>query len=593
MRSLSLCAGARVISGFCLLASIAGCGTLKSYNASFNDALAPKPASADPGVGFAGAKPRATFDVDGSRGNEKVLFFLALSGGGSRAAYLAGTTMLRLQTYFSDVDLLQEVDAISSVSGGSLPAAYYAVTRDASLRPVGRLTPLAAAHAGRVSDKLHVGDDGTLRCRGALATAETERLRDLVGTAASAVRQMCEQPLIGGLRTWDASTVDKLMTQDYLGSWLWSWLYPDNILKYWLTAFDRADIMAQTLEDSLYDRPVLGLEYTFSDLNPERPFLIVNATNATEQVTKDEDGLLPDVFSFGSVFTFTNEDFDTRLNSDISKYSVARAVMASSAFPLVFPNVTLRDYRAEALEACKQRSRPLACDEQRYLHIFDGGNSDNLGLKSIKRALLELDVRGELDNYERVVVLLVDAFTKPAGARRTDPDPRSLLSLFLDMNFMEAFDALLQANRARQIADFRSGTLRWSDGDCLAETQNLPPKLCGELQRSDRYPKGYLDLEDKLFFYHFGFDDVQDEKIRAAVYRIPTSYKISEDHAKLVRDAVDSVMPVDPRLRANPCLDEIRHIVRRANGDGTVTPAKVARSVCNRFDRVPVEESRN
>ena len=591
MRSVTVQICTNVLGGLVALAVLSGCAALKNTNSYFNHEFAAGGGAGPGGVGFAGQKPRATFDVDGKRGNENVLFLLALSGGGSRAAYLAGTTMLRLESYFEDLDLLQEVDAISSVSGGSLPAAYYAVTRDASLRPVGGLRPLAApGQAATVSDKLVIGANGRLRCSGALTAGEIDLLRKLVGVASAAVVEMCEKPLIGGRRTWDEETVNELMSRDYLGSWLWSWLYPDNVVKYWLTAFDRADIMAQTLEDSLYDKPVIGLEYTFADLSPERPYLIVNATNATEQVT--DDALAPDEFSFGSVFTFTHDDFDARLKSDIQKFSVARAVMASSAFPLVFPNVTLRDYRAKSRQECAGAEAPPACNELRYLHVFDGGNSDNLGLKSIKRTLLDLDVRGELDKYQRVVVLLVDAFTKPAGARRTEPDPRSLLSLFLDMNFMEAFDALLQANRARQIADFRLGQLRWSDGDCLPETQNLPPKLCKDLQQSDRYPRGYLDLQDKLFFYHFGFDDVEDEKIRAEAYRIPTSYRISEEHARLIRDAVDSVMPMSPRVKANPCLDAIAHIVREAREGGNLTPAKVARALCNRFDRVPVDESR-
>ena len=58
----------------------------------------------------------------------------------------------------------------------------------------------------------------------------------------------------------------------------------------------------------------------------------------------------------------------------------------------------------------------------------------NLGLRSIKRTLLQLEVSGELARYDRVLVLLVDAFTTPTGADRDRPDPRSILSLLLDTN---------------------------------------------------------------------------------------------------------------------------------------------------------------
>ena len=46
---------------------------------------------------------------------------LAISGGGSRAANFGGAVMLELQQH----QLLQQVDVISGVSGGTLPAVYY------------------------------------------------------------------------------------------------------------------------------------------------------------------------------------------------------------------------------------------------------------------------------------------------------------------------------------------------------------------------------------------------------------------------------------------------------------------------------------
>ena len=57
------------------------------------------------------------------RGQEDVLVILCLSGGGSRAAWFSAATMLRLERVVDEINLLHEVDVISSVSGGGLPAA--------------------------------------------------------------------------------------------------------------------------------------------------------------------------------------------------------------------------------------------------------------------------------------------------------------------------------------------------------------------------------------------------------------------------------------------------------------------------------------
>lgn len=71
------------------------------------------------------AQPTAPPDADG--------FFvgLAISGGGSRSANFAAACMFQLQR----LGLLQRVDYISPVSGGSLPAAYYCTHGDDEWNP--------------------------------------------------------------------------------------------------------------------------------------------------------------------------------------------------------------------------------------------------------------------------------------------------------------------------------------------------------------------------------------------------------------------------------------------------------------------------
>jgi NTE family protein len=74
-------------------------------------------------------------NLAGGKDANKLFVCLAFSGGGTRAAALAYGAMLALrQTHIDWPDkggtLLNEVDCISSVSGGSFPAAYYALYHD-------------------------------------------------------------------------------------------------------------------------------------------------------------------------------------------------------------------------------------------------------------------------------------------------------------------------------------------------------------------------------------------------------------------------------------------------------------------------------
>ncbi|PYO19509.1 MAG: hypothetical protein DMD88_15055, partial [Candidatus Rokuibacteriota bacterium] len=196
--------------------------------------------------------PQASFEIKRrTRQYGDVLVLLALSGGGSRAAYFSARTMLALERVpgpqGATLNVLNEVDLISAVSGGSLAAAYYAASFDA-------------------------GTPG----------------------------------IPPGRRKWDERTVTDLMSRNYIARWIGNWFWPLNIAKFWLTAFDRTDIMAQTFADNFFDSTRTGVDLRIRDLNPARPNLVLNATIGSRSYREDDPARAK---LFGTVFTFTHEDF--------------------------------------------------------------------------------------------------------------------------------------------------------------------------------------------------------------------------------------------------------------------------------------------
>jgi hypothetical protein len=242
------------------------------------------------------------------------------------------------------------------------------------------------------------------------------------------------------------------------------------------------------------------IPYRFKDLNPERPYLILNATSGTE-----DD---PHWLRFGEVFTFTRDDFKQYLNSSIDDYDLAHGVMGSAAFPGVFSFVTLRDFRA-----CDTNTGPY------YLHVFDGGNADNLGLTSAKKIIL-----ANRDRYRHFVVLVVDSHVVFGGASRTKADVRNRV---LDMNFMNSFDTLLDSVRRQRIKEFESGIL---DGQNLA---------------------------GKLTFWHIAYDDVRDAELRAKANRIPTTFNVKPEEVEVIQQCVNDLVRPD-----NPKLQEFLQVLR-------------------------------
>jgi NTE family protein len=158
---------------------------------------------------------------------------------------------------------------------------------------------------------------------------------------------------------------------------------------------------------------------TFADLTPRpgRPFLIVNATD----------------LAIGGRFEFTQDQFDL-LQSDLSKFPVARAVAASSAFPLYFAPVVLKNYSVEhpapepdwihtVLENPTESSRlkNLALQQRSYvdggrrkfIHLVDGGIADNLGLRGPVERAIKLEELGmthaPVKIPRRLAIIIVDA----------------------------------------------------------------------------------------------------------------------------------------------------------------------------------------
>ena len=234
---------------------------------------------------------------------------LALSGGGSRSANFAAACMFELQR----LGLLQRVDYVSTVSGGTLPGAYYCLSTPAE---------------------------------------------------------------------WNPGDVQRKLTHSFAGDVIGGSFAPWNFASLALTDFDRSDMLARSFKENLFSRG--GRALTFADLRPDRPRLLVNATDLQS----------------GRRFVFCNETFD-EMNSDLSRLPVAWAAAASSAVPVLLHPVTFRDYST----AFRQ-----------YRHLIDGGVVDNLGITTLVETyaahVASARARGGTDPYPNGVVLIVlDAHT--------------------------------------------------------------------------------------------------------------------------------------------------------------------------------------
>lgn len=297
---------------------------------------------------------------DGGRADHTFVV-LALSGGGTRAAALAYGVMQELSTAKlkgRGETLLDEVDVISAVSGGSFAAGYY----------------------GAFGKKAFLADFP---------------------------KEVLYRP------------IERDLILQILAPWNWP-----RLLSWW---YGRSD-----LADRYYDREIFAGK-RFGDLPRVRPLIQINATDIER----------------GARFSFVQDDFD-RLCSDLSGVHISRAVTASSAFPVAFTPLTLKnrpstvcgyerpgwvdsalkDLETNASRYDRARDWISYEDPNRpFVHLSDGGLADNIGLRGPMNALLnpaaDIDLVRRINegHVDRVVFVVVDARPEAASGRDESAHP--------------------------------------------------------------------------------------------------------------------------------------------------------------------------
>jgi NTE family protein len=196
---------------------------------------------------------------------------------------------------------------------------------------------------------------------------------------------------------------------------------PFNWPSLWSRAWGRSELAAK-----LYDK-ILFNGATFADLNHGTgPFISVSATDITH----------------GTRVPFAQAWFDI-LCSDLDAVSLSRAAAASSAVPVALSPVTFNNYGGTCnytpgswIKPFAQSSNPprpaaraiheLTADSiyqdsarRPYIHLVDGGVSDNLGMRGVLdslemlETLHDLGVATPLDTARRIVVFVVNSLSSP------------------------------------------------------------------------------------------------------------------------------------------------------------------------------------
>jgi NTE family protein len=300
-------------------------------------------------------------------------------------------------------------------------------------------------------------------------------------------------------------------------------------------SFTRSDLAAE-----YYDR-ILFEGATFGDLRSRGgPFANVAATEVTT----------------GARITFNQNTFDL-LCSDLGSVPLARAAAASSAVPGVFAPVGFDNYAgtcgfdmrenmvrafgpevaSAATGRASLRDRELAALQDgvahRYLHLIDGGLSDNVGLRTVLEAL-EVAMTSErfraitgFDKLKRFAVVSVNSLADTENDWGTHEKPPNVVSMLIratgvpiDRYSYEQIELLRDFVRAMQ-------SVRGPDGQPLAI----------EFYAIDVNFDAIADPEERRYFRNlptsFVLTDEQVDRLREMAGRL---LRQSPDYQRLLRD---------------------------------------------------------
>lgn len=433
-------------------------------------------AQVDPGGGY-----RPSVLVPRRENNERsTLFILSFSGGGTRAAALSYGVLEELRRTEITVDgearrLIDEVDLITGVSGGSFTALSYALYGD------------------RLFDEYE----------------------------------------------------QRFLKRNVQGALMWRAFNPLNWFKLLSGDYGRSELAAEYYDEILFEGA------TFADLiDAPGPVAVATGTD----------------MSIGTRFGFYQNDFDL-ICSNLDTVSISRAAATSSAVPVVLSPVTLNNYggscgyqypawvrdivaidphkrpAGRALERYKYMEALQDSTNRPYLHLVDGGVSDNIGVRGVldtlEEAFISKDFAAErgFAVVDKIVIIVVNAHSEDANDWEKRESPPGLFTQLMQSSGVPiehySFETV-------ELMKDRAAAAAWRRELMVAQAQ-----LAGMTREQAEASVPGIDT----FVFEVSFDHIRDPERRRQFMDLPTSFVLPDEDVDRLREVAGELIRQSPDFR--------------------------------------------
>ncbi|MFZ6657571.1 patatin-like phospholipase family protein [Undibacterium sp. TJN19] len=262
----------------------------------------------------------------------------------------------------------------------------------------------------------------------------------------------------------DFNLLSTQLRKDYLTSWVYRSANPLNFVPTLTSGKNATRTLADVFDAGIFKGAVFG---DLGPGRPGRPSLYINSSHAHRflgAATLTTKGLNSSEASLQG-FTFTDAAF-REIGSDLNQLRVADAVAASAAYPGLFVPLALKNFNAD--------TDSYSLPNPKFLHLYDAGSSDNLGVDALVRAYSET-LAGTQNSS--CLLILVDAHVNDRGDQGGSlADTRSsMIDYVISPSLYQAFDSLLEQRREAQL-DLFGVSLASDRPDRFNPNVNIPLK---------------------------------------------------------------------------------------------------------------------
>ena len=313
---------------------------------------------------------------------------------------------------------------------------------------------------------------------------------------------------------------------------------PVNWRKYIGGTAGRSEFAAEYYDEILFDGA------TFADLL-DKPGPVAIATGTD--------------LSTGARLAFFQNDFDL-LCSDLSTFRLSRAAATSSAVPVVLSPVTLNNYggtcgfqdpawvqiisnpnvpvrpSGRAMQRYKDMQNFQKSEERPFIHLVDGGVSDNIGVRGVLETIEELAMSAEFQGQvgfgvvKRIVLIVVNARSSPStGWDHREKPPGFTGQLMQSAGVPIERYSFETVETMKDIAEI----WKWRRELLVARA-----RLAGatEAQAQAKYPKVDLQVLD------VSFEAIHDPEEREYFMNLPTSFVLQPEEVDKLRKVAGRVL---------------------------------------------------